>query len=308
MSEVITTIEPGEEHWSTSVIGEDHKFSDEQVESMKGFENFSDYHAAGETAADWRRGVAGDDDKYYADLQRFSTPADYGNSFREAQQTIRSGQLKTALGNDATEEDVAAYREANGIPPKFEGYMENLPEGLVLGEQDKDIFSGFAESLHSVNAPPEIAHKALEWYNGFAEQQQDNRAEMDTDQSAEATKELRDAWGADYRANINLVGGLLESTFGVEAKEQLMEGRFGDERAFMNDPNVMKGFAEIARKLNPVHQLTPPGGDPLQTMNDEIAEIEKFMAEHRTDYNKDNVKQARLRQLYQIRIDQSDAA
>ena len=42
-------------------------------------------------------------------------------------------------------------------------------------------------------------------------------------------------------------------------------------------------------------------------MNDEIAELEKFMAEHRTEYNKDVGKQERLRQLYQIRIDQAAA-
>lgn len=305
--EVVTTIEPGEEHWSTGVIGEDHGFSDDQITAMQGFESFNDFHAAGEAANDWRRGIAGDDDKYYADLQRFNTPQDYGNSFREAQQTIRSGNLKAALKDDATEEDVTAYREANGIPAEAAGYMENLPDGLVLGDNDKEIFGNFAESLHAVNAPPEIAHAALEWYNGFAEQQQAAQADLDGEQMAVATQELREAWGSDYRANINLVGGLIESTFGSEAKDQLLNGRFQDGKAFLNDPKIMQGFAEIARKINPVMQLTPPGHDSQQSLNDEIAELEKFMTEHRTEYNKDVGKQERLRQLYQIRIDQAAA-
>jgi hypothetical protein len=306
--DVVTTIQPGDEHWSQGIIGEDHKFSDEQVTAMQGFESFSDFHAAGETAADWRRGVAGDDDKYYADLQRFSTPLDYGNSFREAQQTIRSGQLKAALGPDATEEDVTAYREANGIPLESKGYMDNLPEGLVIGEGDKEIFENFMGALHEENVAPSVAHKVIEWYNGFAEDQQDIQAELDEEHSSLATTELRESWGPDYRANINLVGGLLEGTFGKEAKDQLMNGRFGDGKAFMNDPLILKGFAEMARKLNPVLQLTPPGQDPSQTLNDEIAELEKFMSEHRTEYNKDVPKQERLKDLYQIRIDQNKSA
>jgi len=304
----VTTIEPGEEHWSTGVLGDDHKFSEEQVETLKGFESFSDMNTALESANDWRRGIAGDDDKYYADLQRFNSPADYGNSFREAQQTIRSGNLKAALKEGATDEDVAAYREANGIPMESKGYMENLPEGLVLGENDKEIFGDFAEALHGINAPPEVAHKALEWYNGFAEQEQAMQAEMDGGHQAETTQELRETWGQDYQANINLIGGFLESTFGSEAKDQLLNGRFGDGKAFMNDPNILKGLSEVARRINPIHQLTPPGHDSQQSLNDEISELEKFMAENRTEYNKDEGKQARLRQLYQIRIDQSNAA
>lgn len=305
--EIVTAIVPGEEHWSTGVMGEDHKLSDDQVKAMQGFENFGDFHTAFADASDWRRGIAGDDDKYYSDLQRFNTPLDYGNSFREAQQTIRSGKLSAALKDDATEEDVKAYREANGVPLEAKDYMENLPEGLVIGDDDKEIFGSVMDAMHEENVAPSVAHKLISWYNGFAEQQQELRQELDSDHSAAATKELRESWGTDYRANINLVAGLLESTFGVEAKEQLMEGRYGDGRAFMNDPSILKGFAEIARKLNPIMQLTPPGEDPSQSLNDEIAELEKFMSEHRTAYDKDVPKQERLRTLYGIRIEQNKA-
>lgn len=302
--DVVTTINPGEEHWSTSLVGDNA----ERAEALQQYESPDQFLEAFDNAQDWRRGVAGDDDKYYSELQRFKTPTDYGNSFREAQQTIRSGNLKAALGPDATAEDVQAYREANGIPLEATGYIENLPDGLVLGEQDKEIFSDFAESLHEVNAPPEIAHKALEWYNSFAEKEQELRLEMDADHKAEADRELREAWGADYRGNINLVGGMMDLIFGEEAKNQLLNGRFGDGKAFLNDPGVMQGLADIARRINPAMEVTPPGHDPVQSLNDEIAELEKFMSENRTEYNKDVAKQERLRQLYDIRIKQAQVA
>ena len=72
----------------------------------------------------------------------------------------------------------------------------------------------------------------------------------------------------------------------------------------MNIPGVLQGLAEISRKLNPVNQLVPKtGGTAQQTLEDEITDIEKFMRDDRKAYNKDERAQARLRDLYQIRLD-----
>jgi hypothetical protein len=298
-----TVIDDTQGHWSESIVGD----NTDRLEALKAYETPDAFFAANDTALDWRRGIAGDDDKYYTDLQRFNTPADYGNSFREAQQTIRSGNLKAALKEDATPEDIQAYREANGIPLEPAQYLENLPDGLVVGEDDKAIFEDFMGSLHAKNASPEIAHAAIEWYNGFAQKEQDSIADMDNSHSMETNDLLRQEWGGDYRANINLVTGLISSTFGQEAADQLLNGRYGDGRAFMNDPNVLKGLASLARATNPVMEM---GGDThtaQQSLNDEISEIEKFMASNRTEYMKDESKQARLRQLYDLRIKQNAA-
>lgn len=293
-----------EAHWSAALVGD----NEDRATAMSAFETPDDFFTSNDSALDWRRGLAGDDDKYYAELQRFKAPLDYGNSFREAQQTIRAGNLKAALKDDATEEDVQAYREANGIPLEVDGYFKDLPDGLVVGENDQEIFNDFAGSMHEMNVEAGVIHKVIEWYSGFSEQQQDAQLEADGVDLDEATNSLRESWGADYRANINLVGGLLESTFGSEAKEQLLNGRFQDGRAFMNDPNILKGLSEIARKLNPVHQLVTAGNDATSTLNDEISDIEKVMREDRTTYNKDLKMQERYRQLLQIRIDQDNAA
>lgn len=302
--DTITPIDPAPEHWSAALVGD----NEDRATAMAGYETPADFFTANDIATDWRRGVAGDDDKYYADLQRFNTPADYGNSFREAQQTIRSGNLKAALGEDATDEDVQAYREANGIPLEVEGYFKNLPEGVVVGEDDQELFNQFAGEMHGLNVPPEVMHKVVDWYNGFAENEQAARLEADGVDKEEANVALRESWGADYTANMNLVTGFLKSTFGEEAEQQLLNGRFQDGRAFLNDPRIMQGLAAVARVVNPIHQLVPGGGDPEQTLNDEIAEIEGFMRTNRHEYNQDQGKQDRLVQLYQLRIDHGNAA
>ncbi len=256
----------------------------------------------------WRAEIAGEDDKFATTLERFENPGAFGNAFREAQQTISAGKYKETLpASDASEDDVKAYREANGIPFEAKGYLENLPDGLVLGDDDAPIAEVFMDALHSVHAPPGVAHALIAKYSEFAEEAQASREELDIEQSKEATDSLRAQWKGDYRANFNMVGAFLENTFGKEVKDQLLNGRFQDGRAFMNDPKVMMGLAAAQRKLDPVTQIVPSGEDPEATLNEEIAEIELYMKEHRTAYNKDETKQARLRQLYDIRTKHKEA-
>lgn len=292
-----TVLEPA---WYEPLVGENK----DRAEALKSYESpdkfFDEFDSL--KNRNWRDEVAGDDDKFKSQLERFTTPQDFGKSFREAQQKIRSGELKQEPpGEDADEKDLAAYREANGIPLEAKGYLEKLPEGLVLGEDDLPIAERFAAALHAKHAPPEMMHALIQEYDKFKQDEQDVLAEADHTHREETEDALRQEWQGDYRANLNLVGSLLESTFGEEAKEQLMNGRYPDGRAFMNDPKVLQGLADIARKLNPIAQLTRPGGDPQQTLDDEIGQIEKFMREHRSAYNKDDKMQARLRQLYDIR-------
>jgi len=53
-----------------------------------------------------------------------------------------------------------------------------------------------------------------------------------------------------------------------------------------------------------MHPMSFPGqtSDPQQTVEDEIGQIEKVMREDRRAYNADEKMQARLRELYDIRL------
>ena len=289
-----------DDSWKETLAGEDqtrmdalsgYSSPDELFNSLSEAQNF-----------DWRSAAAGDDDKFKSQLERFDSLGSFANSFREAQQKISSGQLQDELPQDATPDQIQAYRQQHGVPLEPTGYTENLPDGLVLGDDDKEIFGSFAEALHEVNAPPEIAHKAIEWYNSFAEQQQDALAEMDHVQHQETEDMLRQEWGGDYRQNINVVGAMIEKTFGEEGKNILLNARGQDGRAIMNNPEVLTGLAEVARQI--MHPMSLPGQgnvNPQQTVDAEIEEIEKFMREDRQAYIKDEAMQARLRQLYDIR-------
>lgn len=296
--------DPSEPDWFKDMVNDDTP--PERVEFLKSFDTQDALIESAQTAqnVNWRDAFAGDDDKFKTTLERYSTPADLGKAFREQKATISSGNLSPKPDDNATPEDLAAFREANGIPKEATGYLENLPEGLVLGEEDKEIFEDFAGAMHEMNVEPSVMHKVIDWYNGFAEDQQDAMAEIDHAHHQETEDALRAEWGTDYRANINLVGSLIETTFGEENASAILNARDAEGRALMNIPGVLEGLASIQRKINPVTQLAPATGrTPDQTLEDEIAELEKFMKEDREKYNKDEKSQARLRELYQIRID-----
>ena len=295
-----------DEQWYDGIApeGEENTAVRESLGKFETTEAFFEAFNKGQAGldADWRDGIAGDDAKFKSTLERYSTPADLGNAFREQRATISSGNYNLEPAEGADDETIAAYREANGIPAEAAGYMDNLPEGLVIGEQDAEYMGDFMGVLHGLHAPPKYAHAVIEWYNGFSEQVQDEMAAEDATQHQEAEGQLRSDWGTDFQVNMNLITSFLDN-FGEKAKEQMMNGRYPDGRAFMNDPDVLKAIAQVQRTLNPITQMTPPGGDPMQTLKDEKAGLEKFMREHRDEYFKDQAKQDRLGELIQIELD-----
>ena len=110
---------------------------------------------------------------------------------------------------------------------------------------------------------------------------------------------------------MNLINALLDNTFGEEAREQLLNGRYADRRGFMNDTNVLKGLAKIARQLNDVAPIVEGDPSKLASMHDRIAEIEGMMGNRNSEYYKGpqaDALQKELRELYDLRSKHEQAA
>lgn len=168
--------DPGTPTWQESMAGDNL----ERLESLNKYETQDAFfeHYDGIDNKNWRDDFAGDDDKFKSTLERFSTPAEMGTAYREAQGLIRSGSAKAPPAEGATDEDIAAFRAANGIPAEASGYMDNLPDGLVIGEADREIMGDFMGVLHGMNVDPKVGHAVIDWYNNFAEDQQDQLADI----------------------------------------------------------------------------------------------------------------------------------
>lgn len=294
------------ENWYDGLAGDD----DGRRETLSQFDTFDDFMAdySAKSDYDWRGAIAGDDDKFKSTLERYADPVAFGNAHREAVQKIRAGDIGPKMpGEDATEDEIKQYRTQLGVPLEADGYLKELPEGLVIGEEDKELVASFIERMHGKHVTPDVVHEGLQWYDEMQGQMQEQQEALDAEQAKAAVDELRDpetGWGKDYRTNMSLVNSLLESTFGAEAKEQLLNGRYGDGKGFFNDVNVLKGLAELARKLNPVGVIIPNEGEPTKALHDEIAEIESLMSNRSSEYYKGpkaDAMQARYRELIEAR-------
>lgn len=232
-----------------------------------------------------------------ARLQRYATPKAFFEADRQAHQKLRSGEVAKAPGKDATPEQVAAYRQANGIPEKSTAYFENLPDGLVIGEDDLPIFQSVGEVLHAVNAPPAVAHAVVGWYNKFAEEQQAARLEADGTAKAEATAALRADFGADYSPNMNILRSYL-GTLPKEVAAALEGARAPDGTAIMNMPDVVKALVGQARELGITSTIIGAGGGPGgQAIDDELKTIRERMKKDPKGYQRDEAMQKRYRDL-----------
>ena len=255
---------------------------------------------------DWRDKMAGGDPKALKQLQRFQSPLDVQKAYRAAQQKISSGEFKATLPDDATEEQIAAYREQNGIPDKPEGYLEKLPDGLVIGENDKELFGSFAARLHSKNADPAVVSEALGWYHDLQEKALADQAETDKATRQQYEDELRAEWGSEYRSNVNAIKAFMDTaptaSDGTTLKELVDGARLSDGTPIGTHPTMLRWLSEMATAQNPAGVIAPGSGTTqIDAVDDEIKSIEKVMRTDRRTYNKDQAMQKRYVDLLAAR-------
>ena len=188
------------------------------------------------------------DDKIEKRLARYSSPEAVLDALVAAQNKIASGALKSALPDKATPEELAAWRVDNGIPAKPEDYDTTLPKGLVIGEADKPVIEGFLKTAHSKNMSPDQVKETLNWYYQEQERQLDARNAKDTEFKSQSEDKLRAEWGGEYKLNINMIGGLLD-TAPAGVKDLVVSARLGDGTPLGNHPEVLRWLANLTALL-----------------------------------------------------------
>lgn len=283
------------EEVTTEVAGEDTIAA---VEATETAETVEAKEVAPDWPEDWRDKLAKGDEKVRKRLDRFQSPADVLKSWQSLEQKLSSGDVKSKLPDNATEEQIAAYRKDNGIPEKPEGYLDNLPNGLVIGDDDRDLVGSYVERVHGKNADPAVVAETLDWYYKTQEDQIAAQAEADSQNLASGEDEMRAEWGAEFRQNQNAIKSF-GSTLPDGLFDTMLQARDPEGRILGHNPDFMRAFARLANDANPAGFVSPgAGGSQAQSLKDEIASIEKVMQTDRATYNKDTKMQERLRVLY----------
>lgn len=249
---------------------------------------------------DWRDRASKGDVKRLAKLQRYASPEAALDALEAAQQKLSSGELKSAKPKANTPEAIAEWRKENGIPDKPEGYDMTLPDGLVIGEQDRPLIAEFVKDMHGANAHPDVVKSAVASYYKLQEQALEARYDADVQAKTTTEDELRAEWGADYRRNVSSINGLLDSApEGV--KDKILTARFADGTPLASDSNALRWLANLSREINPLATVVPgAGANAGEAIASEMANLNKMMGDRSSDYWKGpnaDKNQARFREL-----------
>jgi hypothetical protein len=247
---------------------------------------------------DWREQMAGGDEKLLKELSRFTSPQMLVKSWKDTRTKISSGQYKTALPDNATPEEVAQWRTENGVPESWEKYDRDLGDGMVLGEEDAPIVDNFLQKMHEANMPASTAKEVLKWYYEFNDQQEAERQSFVREFTIDSSAQLRSEWGADYQGNLNAM-----RAFVPEDVSDILFSAFTPEgEPIGSHPVVLRWLAQEAREKNPTSTLIPSTStNNLQTIEQELNEIRKELANPASNYWKDEKKQLRFQQLLEAR-------
>lgn len=249
---------------------------------------------------DWRKVMAGTDEKLLQRLERFTDPKAMAQAIREQDLLISKGTLKAGLPENATPEQIVEFRKANNLPATPDEYEITLPEGMVLGEIDKPIVAAVKASAHAAFAPPAILQNIVTSY--YAEIEKENQAEIVRQRAIKdaTTAHLKGLWGNQFETMRNLIVNMMEGA-PEEVKDNLLYGETMDGTLICNHAPILEWLGQIALKINPLAVAFPGAGAAgIQNLEREIAELEAKMKNYHA-WQADKAGQERLMTLYRAR-------
>ena len=240
--------------------------------------------AKGYWPEDWRKNLAGEDEKALKRLERYGSPKDLASALFAAQAKISSGQLKSALPENATPEQLAAWRAENGIPESPDKYDVTIAEGHVWGEADKPLIDSFAKAAHEANMTPAAVKSALKWYGDLQAKQVEQVQNADDQYKKDNVDELREEWGGEYRLNLRVVDEFFES-LPDGLGEVLLSARDANGRQLAANAKVIRWANQMQREANPLSTVVPGSGvNSMQAVESEMTKIEAAMGDRSSEY------------------------
>jgi hypothetical protein len=241
--------------------------------------------AVADFPADWRALAAAGDADVEALLGRYDSPRAVARALKVLRAELsRKGPKTAPPGPDAAPEVVAAWRQARGIPARWQAYGDalSLPEAMVLGEADTPVAEDFFQAAHAANIPQPHVDAMLRWYFGHKERQDIERINADADARDASATALRGVWGTAYGRNVNVIGSTLRpifAAFGLDLFDRLLLARMPDGRIVGDDAAMTQALLSLALHIDPAARPTPSAAQGRdQQIAGRRAQIEAIMA------------------------------
>lgn len=237
--------------------------------------------------SDWREQAAAGDEKLLKTLARYNSPVDGLKAVHELRTKLSSGEYKkaTPAPDAADSAALAEWRKENGVPDVPEAYDLKMPDGVVIGADDKPFVDQFLKAMHERNMPAGPVKEAVAAYFSMQEKARADAIQSDRAFAQETEEALRAEWGHEFLPNRNLAENFAVTRFGDEVGKAMMEA----------GPDVVKALAAISREINPAMTLVPNSNNPTQAIDDELASLNKMIGT--PEWYRSPDKQARYQQL-----------
>lgn len=259
---------------------------------------------AGDWPDDWREKLSKGDEKAAKKLSRYGSPQAAIDALFAAQARISSGELKAPLKDDATPEELAAWRADNNIPEKPADYKLELSDGLVVGEADRPLVDSFLEYAHGKNMDNGTVNAAVDWLFSQQAALVEQQNEADANRRVNTFEAMREEFGPQYKEEIKIAMDALDS-MPKDIRETFLQGRLPDGTRVGDSPAVIRWLNSMQRIINPIGTVVPGSGvNAANAMADEIATIEGMMGDRSGPYwkgPKAETYQARYRELISAR-------
>jgi hypothetical protein len=238
----------------------------------------------------WRENLAGGDKAFRKTLDRFDSPAALAKAYKELTVRLSSGDLKATKPppDNATPEQLAAWRAEQGLPQSATVYVDGLQlgDGKVPGEAAKALLASFADEALKGRWTADQYNRAVGWYFDMQDRLTAQCDQADAAFKHEASADLMREWGHDYATNRNAIAQFFDRSFPEDFRDALLTARLPDGRVLANHPTFNKAILEVAKSINPSGAMLPnAAGGGLSNVESRIAEIEgKYMrAPHGSD-------------------------
>lgn len=233
-------------------------------------------------------------------LGRYTDQKSLGKALVEMRKTISKNETLKRPEN-ATDEQLAEYKKQAGLPDSTEGYAFDAE----VSDADKPLLDNFYKSMFDADIPKEVSDKIigshLEALKTLDQQMLDSRQASDNEAKESGIAALREQWGVDYVANTNIASNMINALLPEGDAQNFKNARLEDGTPLLSSPVFLSFMAEFGRKANPSASVVPSSNNPIESMQDEIANLEKQMGDPASDYNrKDSIgqkTQARYREL-----------
>lgn len=169
---------------------------------------------------------------------------------------LKQERVKIPTGQNDDPRDIEAYRKARGVPEAPDKYEFKLPDGFQLSDRDQQLKSDFLKRAHGErNWNQQDVDFALETHLTILKEMEAEKAALAVQRGQAARDELMVEWGRDYHANVELTNRMFEEEFRAQGitdpneRRAILSKRFDDGTAIGENPQLVKAFASLARKL-----------------------------------------------------------